>query len=378
MAKMPRMPGIECLAAHGRQADVEAAIRRDPSAFADAVRYAPHVPQPLSDAAIAVGGEWIGALARNTDAVAEDPVLRRRLAGTGHPLVARAVFENEYGPWDSVDLRALLAAADGADPDWKPRLSRLRALTRTRENEGRLGAVALLRATWSGGSTGLRAGDRVIAMSHQLGSGRGTWADLVALPAQAVAAAPRSVSLAQAATLPLPGLTALQTLDWLAVKSGERLLIAGAAGAVGGLALQIARARGARVDALVSRDAQGAFARAHGADFVTTDRNTLQDRHYDAVFDTFGAFVTEAVADGGRYASIATQAGPVPDMSSRSVRTTVNQVHEDGTGLDELARLVDDGSLRPRMASVFGLQEIQAAHARFLQGGLAGKIAVVF
>ncbi|MFI6979137.1 zinc-binding dehydrogenase [Embleya sp. NPDC050154] len=194
----------------------------------------------------------------------------------------------------------------------------------------------------------------------------------------AVAAAPRSVSLAQAATLPLPGLTALQTLDWLALKSGERLLIAGAAGAVGGLALQIARARGARVDALVSRDAQGAFARAHGADFVTTDRNTLQDRHYDAVFDTFGAFVTEAVADGGRYASIATQAGPVPDMSSRSVRTTVNQVHEDGTGLDELARLVDDGSLRPRMASVFGLQEIQAAHARFLQGGLAGKIAVVF
>ncbi|MFI6979136.1 hypothetical protein ACIBSV_11165 [Embleya sp. NPDC050154] len=141
------MPVIECLAALGRQADVEAAIRRDPSAFADAIRHAPHVPQPLSDAAISVGGEWIGALARNTDAVAEDPVLRRRLAGTGHPLVARAVFENEYGPWDSVDLRVLPAAADGADPDWKPRLSRLRALTRTRENEGRLGAVALLRAT---------------------------------------------------------------------------------------------------------------------------------------------------------------------------------------------------------------------------------------
>ncbi|WP_329080790.1 NADP-dependent oxidoreductase [Streptosporangium sp. NBC_01469] len=229
-----------------------------------------------------------------------------------------------------------------------------------------------------GGGSDLRTGERVIAMSHQLGSARGTWADLVALPARAVAAAPRAVSLVEAATLPLPGLTAWQTLDWLALSAGERLLIAGAAGAVGGLALQIARARGVKVDALVSRDAQVAFARDHGADLVTTDHRTLQDRGYDAVFDTFGAFVTEAVADGGRYASIATQAGPVPDLSSRGVRTTVNQVREDGAGLNELTELVDRGSLRLRVHSTFGLHEIQAAHERFLQGGLAGKITVTF
>lgn len=178
--------------------------------------------------------------------------------------------------------------------------------------------------------------------------------------------------------MPLPGLTAWQTLDWLAVKAGERLLIAGAAGAVGGLALQIARARGVKVDALVSRDAQVAFAHEHGADLVTTDRRALQDRSYDAVFDTFGAFVTEAVADGGRYASIATQAGPVPDVSSRGVRTTVNQVREDGAGLNELTKLVDSGSLRLRVHSTFGLSEIQAAHERFLRGSLAGKITVIF
>ncbi|MEU2851815.1 NADP-dependent oxidoreductase [Streptomyces syringium] len=229
-----------------------------------------------------------------------------------------------------------------------------------------------------GGTSGLRAGERVIAMSHQLNSGRGTWADLVTLPAQAVATAPRSVSLVEAATLPLPGLTAWQTLDWLAVEAGERLLIAGAAGAVGGLALQIARARGAKVDALVSRDVQVAFARDNGADFVTTDRRALEERTYDAVFDTFGAFVTKAVTDGGRYASIATQAGPVPDLSSRGVRTTVNQVREDGTGLHELTKLVDSGSLQLRVHSTFGLQEIQAAHERFLQGSLTGKITVVF
>ncbi|WP_214411992.1 NADP-dependent oxidoreductase [Sphaerisporangium fuscum] len=229
-----------------------------------------------------------------------------------------------------------------------------------------------------GGDSGLRAGDRVIAMSHQLSSARGTWADLVALPAKSVAAAPQAISLNEAATLPLPGLTAWQTLDWLAVSAGERLLIAGASGAVGGLALQIARARGVEVDALVSRDAQVAFAHDQGAGVVTTDRRTLRDRGYDAVFDTFGAFVTEAVADGGRYASIATQAGPVPDLSVRGVRTTVNQVREDGAALNELTELVDRGSLRPRVHSTFGLHEIQAAHERFRQGGLTGKITVTF
>jgi NADPH:quinone reductase-like Zn-dependent oxidoreductase len=186
------------------------------------------------------------------------------------------------------------------------------------------------------------------------------------------------VGLLEAATLPLPGLTALQTLDWLAAEAGERLLVAGAAGAVGGLALQIARARGVKVDALVSRDAHIAFAREHGADLVTTDPRAVQDRRYDAVFDTFGAFVTAAVADGGRYASIATQAGPVPDLSSRGVRTTVNQVREDGAGLNELTKLVDGGFLHLRVHAGFGLQDIQAAHARFRKGALAGKITVVF
>ncbi|MFE4517046.1 NADP-dependent oxidoreductase [Kitasatospora sp. NPDC056783] len=228
------------------------------------------------------------------------------------------------------------------------------------------------------GAGRLGVGDRVIAMSHQLGTARGTWADLVVLPEEAVAIAPRAVGLVEAATLPLPGLTALQTLDWLAVAAGQRLLIAGAAGAVGGLALQIARARGIEVDALVSRDEQAAFAREHGAGLVSTDPAAFPARGYDAVFDTFGAFVTEAVADGGRYASIATQAGPVPDLSARGVRTTVHQVREDGAGLAELAALVDAGALRLRVHASYGLQDVRAAHDRFRAGGLTGKIVVTF
>ena len=81
------------------------------------------------------------------------------------------------------------------------------------------------------GTTVLRPGQRVIAMSPQLAAGAGTWADLVALPAGLVAPAPATVSLGEAATLPLAGLTAWQALDWLRLGVGDRLLVTGGAGA---------------------------------------------------------------------------------------------------------------------------------------------------
>ncbi|WP_225732088.1 MULTISPECIES: NADP-dependent oxidoreductase [unclassified Nocardia] len=229
-----------------------------------------------------------------------------------------------------------------------------------------------------GGTSHLRPGQRVFAMSHQLGTGTGTWADLVALPADSVAPAPKSITAAEAAALPLIGLTALQTLDWLAVSAGDRLLVTGAAGAVGAVALQLAHARGAQVDALVSRESQLDIVRSIGAKFATTEPAALRARGYDAVFDTFGAFVTDAVVDGGRYASIATQAGPVPDLSARNVRTTVNQVREDGAGLRELARHVDDGLLGVRVDSTFGIHRIHAAHERFAHADRNGKVVVTF
>lgn len=229
-----------------------------------------------------------------------------------------------------------------------------------------------------GGTAELPVGERVFGMSHHLGTGRGTWADLVAMPVEALAVAPLAVSLVEAATLPLPGLTALQTLDWLDVREGERLLVTGGAGAVGGLAVQLARARGARVDALVSRADQVAVAKGLGAGWVTTDSAALPVDGYDAVLDTFGAFVTDAVADGGRYASVATQAGPVPDLSHRAVRTTVNQVREDGPGLAELAGIVDTGRVRARIDSEYGLRDVREAHERFRRGRLTGKVALVF
>ncbi|WP_329082585.1 MULTISPECIES: zinc-binding dehydrogenase [unclassified Streptosporangium] len=62
----------------------------------------------------------------------------------------------------------------------------------------------------------------------------------------------------------------------------------------------------------------------------------------------------------------------------RKVRTTVNQVREDGAGLAELAAIVDAGQARPRIDSRYGLRDVRAAYERFLRGKLSGKVVLVF
>jgi NADPH:quinone reductase-like Zn-dependent oxidoreductase len=221
-------------------------------------------------------------------------------------------------------------------------------------------------------------GDRVIGMSHQLSTGRGTWADLVALPVGDVALAPASVGLVEAATLPLPGSTALQVLDWLDLHADSRLLVTGAAGAVGRIAVQVAVDRGIHVDAVVSRPSRIDDVASLGAKTVVRDLADLPGRSYDRVFDTYGAAASEATSDGGRYATIATQAGPAPDLSSRGVASELRQVGVDGDTLRRLSALVDSGAVVPRVDSVFSVEDVVRAHRRFVEGGLDGKVALVF
>ncbi|WP_202459590.1 hypothetical protein [Streptomyces sp. SID1328] len=109
-------------------------------------------------------------------------------------------------------------------------------------------------------------GAHVIAMSAQIATGRGTWAELVALPGHLLAPAPATVPLADAAALPLAGTTALQALRATELSVGERILAVGAAGAVGGLVVQLARLIGAHVDALVSRPGHEQAATELGAE----------------------------------------------------------------------------------------------------------------
>jgi NADPH:quinone reductase-like Zn-dependent oxidoreductase len=228
------------------------------------------------------------------------------------------------------------------------------------------------------GSSAFGVGDRVVGMSAQLATGRGTWADLVALPERVLAPAPVAAGLVEAATLPLPALTASQAVEWLNLSAGQRLLVTGAVGAVGGMAVQLAVHAGIVVDALVSHDGRREQARALGAAHVVTDVAQLGRGRYDGVLDTVGTRPGGAVRDGGRLASVATEAGPVPDLSGRGIATTDVQVVEDGARLAALVKLVDGGALRPRVDSVHPVHRVRQAHERFTRGRLDGKIVLVF
>jgi NADPH:quinone reductase-like Zn-dependent oxidoreductase len=221
-------------------------------------------------------------------------------------------------------------------------------------------------------SPAFAVGDRVIAMSAQIATGRGTWAELVALPEHLVVHAPHSITLAQAATLPLAGVTALQALDKLRLDTRTRLLVTGAAGAVGGFALQMARRAGVTVDALVSRPEHVESARRLGANTVVHRLQDLPKAGYGAVFDTAGVDVSPALGDAGQYVSVSDE--PLPHVPG----AVKSYVQEDRHGLSQLAAAVDAGHLQVRVAGYYPMTAVRDAHRRFEAGGLAGKAVLLF
>ncbi|MFD6971413.1 NADP-dependent oxidoreductase [Streptomyces sp. NPDC059979] len=221
------------------------------------------------------------------------------------------------------------------------------------------------------GVTRFAVGDPVVAMSAQMATGIGTHAELVALDAAIAAPAPQGSDLAHAAALPLAGLTADQALEQLGDLAGSSLLITGGVGAVGGFAVQLAAARGARVSVLV-RPGDEELARSLGADEVLTSDRPLPEGVFDAVLETAGhAGVVTAVRDGGRAVSIVPAAAP---EAERGIEVRMSFVEQDGNRLDRLARLVEAGTLTLRVADVLDFADAPLAHKRLAAGGVRGKL----
>ena len=219
-----------------------------------------------------------------------------------------------------------------------------------------------------------RPGDRVIALTFPLDHGVGAWSDLVALDPQQIAHAPATVSLSDAATIPLAGLTGLQAWDVVDLPPGERVLVTGAAGAIGGYVVQLASHAGMKVDGLVSRSSHVRPVNGLGAGFVTSDPGELPPHAYAAIVDPIGApakgvDVREFVAEGGQYVAVGSDESQIP--GGREV-----SVDDDPAGLARLVTLVDDGALELRVAAHYGLHEFRAAHEYFESGGLFGKVVL--
>jgi NADPH:quinone reductase-like Zn-dependent oxidoreductase len=202
------------------------------------------------------------------------------------------------------------------------------------------------------------------------------------VPSNAIAIAPAGVDAAHAATIPLSGLTAAQSVELLGLSAGQSVFITGAAGAVGGYAVQLAKRRGLTVIASDSADDDDFVTRVLGADaFVSaSDDPTPAVRQIfpngvDAVLDTttLGGRIIGAVADGGTFVTTRVDALPQPE---RGIRVRLTQVSPDAAMLTTLSDLASTGALALRVAQIYPLEQAAQAHARLAEGGLRGRLVL--
>ncbi|MFJ3201666.1 NADP-dependent oxidoreductase [Streptomyces sp. NPDC086989] len=223
------------------------------------------------------------------------------------------------------------------------------------------------------GVTGWSVGQRVVGLHYGPVKPLGTHAEYAVLDASAVAAAPTTVDAVAAAGLPLSGLTAGRAVRLLGLAPGSSVLITGAAGVVGGLAVQLAVRAGLVVTALAG-EADEEFVRSLGATgFVP--RGSAPAEPVDGVLDAavLGEPALGFVRDGGVYVGLRPHAGPAPE---RGIRVVEQEVAADGAHLAELVGLVDAGALTLRVAQTIALADAAKAHALLAEPGTRGRLVL--
>jgi NADPH:quinone reductase-like Zn-dependent oxidoreductase len=234
------------------------------------------------------------------------------------------------------------------------------------------------------GVSALQVGDRVVGFLPFVVDGAS--ADYVVAAADSLAPAPTSIPLADAAALPVVGLTAWQALfEHADLRSGQRILVNGASGAVGGYAVQLAKAVGAHV--IATGRARGAeHLLALGADEIvdhtTTEVSSAVTEPVDVLLnlapitpEQFKALAA-LVGDGGVVVNT-TVWMPAPSDEARGVRGIDLYVRSDAQQLSELVARVDRGELVVDVAERVALSDLASVHERAAAGTLTGKVVVV-
>jgi NADPH:quinone reductase-like Zn-dependent oxidoreductase len=227
-------------------------------------------------------------------------------------------------------------------------------------------------------------GDRVVGFLPM--GADGSAAEFVVAPADVLATAPTRIGLADAAALPSVALTAWQGLfDLGGLTRGQRVLISGAGGAVGGYAIQLAKRAGAHVIATASPNSRESVLAAGADDIVDHTSSTILDSVTEPVDlllnlapispEDFAALVP-LVRDGGIV--VATTAWmTTPGDESRGVRTAGVFVEPKVDELEQLVALVDSGELTVNVAQRVPLSELPGIHAKAAAGELRGKVVAV-
>jgi NADPH:quinone reductase-like Zn-dependent oxidoreductase len=208
----------------------------------------------------------------------------------------------------------------------------------------------------------------------------GGYAEYAACPASAIAKKPPALDHAQAAAIPISGLTAWQALfDRGGLTSGQTLLVAGAAGGVGHMAVQLGRHAGARVIGTGSarnREFVLGLGAEQYVDYASQDV-AEEVAGVDVAFDTVGGATTAtlvpAVREGGVIVVIA-GAPPEAEASARGVRAELLIMSVNAEQLASIAELVAAGEVKVEIAATFSLSQVVQAHELSEAGHTRGKL----
>ena len=226
--------------------------------------------------------------------------------------------------------------------------------------------------------TKLKVGDAVYGYPS-LGGG---WADYVTVKEFEVAPKPKSQNIVESAAVPMGALTAWQALvDVAKLQPGQTVLIHGGSGGVGSFAIQIAKARGARVIATASTTNQ-ALLKQLGADVaVDYTKTKFEDvaKDVDAVLDPVGketlARSYNVIKKGGIVMSLVARPDPA-QLEKNGIRGAGISVHPDAEDLAEIAQLIDAGKIKPIVTQVLPLSEAIAAQQQAATHHTRGKVVI--
>ncbi len=246
-------------------------------------------------------------------------------------------------------------------------------------------AAGVIDAVGPDGDGRLKLGDRVVAIVSPFGPHKGAYAEQIVVPAASVVAVPAGADMAAASTLLMNALTVRLALDALGLRAGQTLAVTGAAGAVGGYAVQLGKADGLRVIADASaRDhalvqSLGAYVVVERGDDLAQKIRALAPEGVDAVIDgaMLHARILPAIKDGGGIATVRGWNGPTErGIVAHPVFVTTGLT--DTARLDRLRQQAEDGVLTLRVARVFPAAEAAEAHRVLEAGGLRGRAVLDF